>query len=91
MYGYKKYITEFLGSVLGMYVLLTSKNYLAIGAALSLASFLGGTISGGAFNPAVSLALLYDGKMKNIDIIPYIISQILGAMVALFLSKIKFV
>mgnify|MGYP003345795878 CR=1 FL=1 len=62
-------------------------NGLAIGAALGIAVLLGGPISGGAFNPAVTIALNYSGKLDKNDIIPYIIAQIAGALIGFQLYK----
>jgi aquaporin Z len=41
---------------------------------------LGGPISGAAYNPAVSIAMMYAGKMPRADLIPYIVAQIAGAL-----------
>jgi len=41
-----------------------------------------GHISGGHFNPAVSLGLAVGGRFSIIDFIPYVIAQVLGAIVA---------
>ena len=46
--------------------------------------FAGGHISGGHYNPAVTLAVLLRGKITMGDAIPYWIVQILGAVVASF-------
>ena len=56
-----KYIVEFLGTLFLVFVIFSTGNYLAIGAALAVAVLLGGAISGGAFNPAVAIALMYAG------------------------------
>ena len=77
-----KYLIEFLGTMLLMFVILATGNYLAIGAALAIAVFLGGAISGGAFNPAVTISLYAAGKLSKNDIIPYIIVEILGGLAA---------
>ena len=77
-----KYVVEFLGTMLLMFTILTTGNYLAIGAALAVAILLGGAISGGAFNPAVSISLYAAGKLSKNDLIPYIIVEILGALAA---------
>ena len=77
-----KYLIEFLGTMLLMFIILATGNYLAIGAALALAVFLGGAISGGAFNPAVTISLYAAGKLSKNDIIPYIIVEILGGLAA---------
>ena len=48
---------------------------------LTMAFALGG-ISGGHFNPAVSVGLAVAGRFKSSDLVPYIIAQVLGAVVA---------
>lgn len=80
-----KYLVEFLGTMLLMFVVLTTGNWLAIGIALSIAILLGGAISGGAFNPAVALSLYYAGKLSKSDVMPYIIVEILGGLSAVYL------
>jgi aquaporin Z len=82
-----KYFVEFLGTLFLVFVIFATGNYLAIGAALAVAILLGGSISGGAFNPAVSIAMMYSGKMPRSDLIPYIVAQIAGALVAFELFK----
>jgi aquaporin Z len=84
----KKYLVEFLGTLFLMFIILYTGNYLAIGIALAIAVFLGGAISGGAFNPAVTLALLAAKKMSTNDVIPYIIAQIAGAIAAVYIVKL---
>lgn len=86
----QKYIVEFLGTMFLMFVIFTTGNWLAIGAALAIAVLLGGSISGGAFNPAVTISLYAAGKLSKQDVIPYIVVQILGGLGAFFLFK-KFV
>ena len=70
-----------------MFVILATGNWAAIGAALAIGVLLGGAISGGAFNPAVALALYSAGKLPKADLIPYIIVEILGALGALYLYQ----
>ena len=86
----KKYIVEFLGTMFLMYVILATGNWAAIGAALAVGIFLGGAISGGSFNPAVTISLYAAGKLKKADLIPYIIVEVLGALAAFYAYK-KFV
>lgn len=83
----KNYIVEFLGTMFLMFIILATGNYLAIGAALAIAVMMGGAISGGAFNPAVAIALMYMGKLPTNDLMPYIISQIAGALLAVHAYK----
>ena len=84
----QKYIVEFLGTLFLMFIILYTGNYLAIGIALAIAVFLGGAISGGAFNPAVTLGLLAARKLSTNDVLPYIIAQIIGAITAVYLVKL---
>ena len=84
----QKYIVEFLGTLFLMFIILYTGNYLAIGITLAILVFLGGPISGGAFNPAITLAFLATKKISTNDVIPYIIAQIAGALVAVYLVKL---
>ena len=47
----------------------------------------GGSISGGHFNPAVTLTMAIAGKHPNNEVIPYILAQVSGGLVALEMSK----
>jgi aquaporin Z len=80
-----KYFVEFLGTMFLVFVIFATGNWAAIGAALAIAVFLGGSISGGAFNPAVAIALYNAGKLAKADLLPYIIVEILGGLAAFFL------
>ena len=82
-----KLLVEFLGTMFLMFVIFTTGNWLAIGAALSVAILLGGEISGGAYNPAVTIALYAANKLSKTDLLPYIIVQILGSLLAFYLYK----
>jgi len=82
-----KYLVEFLGSVFFIYVILATRNALAIGAALALTMIVIGGISGGYVNPAVSITLAAAGKLSTADLVPYIVAQSLGGLVALELYK----
>jgi aquaporin Z len=55
---------------------------LAIGSALMVMIFAGGHISGGHFNPAVTLGVWLRGKCEARDVAPYMIFQIMGAVLA---------
>lgn len=60
---------------------------LAIGSILMVMVFAGGHISGGHFNPAVTLGVWIRGKCETKDVPGYIIGQILGAMLAAFTGR----
>ncbi len=92
-----KYIAEFVGT---FFLVLTIGCTgigagagviapLAIGAALMVMVFAGGHISGGHYNPAVTLGVLIRGKVQAADVVPYMIAQCVGAAVAaLLVTKI---
>ena len=82
-----KYLVEFLGTLFLVFIIFATGNYLAIGAALALAVMLGGAISGGAFNPAVTIALKQAGKISRSDVVPYIVAQIAGGLAGFELFK----
>jgi aquaporin Z len=85
-----KYLVEFLGTMFLMYVIIATGNWAAIGSALAVAILLGGPVSGGAFNPAVAIALYSAGKLEKQDVLPYVIVEILGALAG-FYAYSKFV
>ena len=55
---------------------------LAIGASLMVMVYMGGHVSGGHYNPAVTLAVVLRGKLHARDTVPYMAAQILGALSA---------
>ena len=76
----QKYFVEFLGTMFLVFVIFATGNYLAIGAALAIGILLGGPISGAAYNPAVTIALMYAGRLPRADVVPYIVAQVAGAL-----------
>ena len=84
---FKKLLVEFLGTVFFLYVIIAVGNPLAIGLALAVAIMIGGKISGGHFNPAVSIMMVAAKKIRMNDAAPYILDQIAGGLVALELHK----
>jgi len=85
-----KYLTEFIGTfflvaTIGFTVIAPGADHmapLAIGAALMVMIYAGGHVSGGHYNPAVTLAVYLRGRCPAADIIPYWIAQITGAALA---------
>ena len=82
------YLTELIGT---FFLVLTigltaisgaSLAPLAIGAILMVMIFMGGHVSGAHYNPAISLAIYLRGKLDSKDLIPYMIFQIVGAVLA---------
>jgi glycerol uptake facilitator-like aquaporin len=82
-----KYLVEFLGTIFFVYVILATGNPLAIGAALALVILLTQKISGGYMNPAVTIALASAGQIQTTEIIPFILAQMFGGLVALEIYK----
>src|SRR3954454_1032704 len=60
---------------------------LAIGASLMVMIFAGGHISGGHFNPAVTLGVWLRGQCETKEVPPYLRLQIIGAVTAAFVAK----
>ena len=86
----RKYVVEFIGTFFLVFtvasaVLLGGHGVIApisIGFALMIMVYAGGHISGGHYNPAVSLAAAVRGALSWFQLIPYWISQVLGAYAA---------
>jgi glycerol uptake facilitator-like aquaporin len=81
------YLVEFLATAFFVYVILATGNPLAIGAALALVIMLAANISGGHVNPAVSIVMASAGQLPVDDLLPYCLSQVFGALVALQVYK----
>src|SRR5262249_32164656 len=61
---------------------------LAIGCSLMIMVYMGGHVSGGHYNPAVTLAVFLRGKLPAVQIIPYWIAQIAGAFAAAAIANL---
>jgi aquaporin Z len=77
------YIVEFLGTFLFLSVIVATGQPVLIALALLLVILLGGSISGGHFNPAVSLMFWAKGALTGTDLAGYVIAQCLGGLGAL--------
>ncbi len=82
-----KYLVEFIGTLFFVYIILATGNPLAIGAALALVITLAGPISGGHVNPAVSVVMASAGKLSVNELLPYVVAQVLGGLVAFQIYK----
>ena len=72
----QKYLVEFVGTLFFLFTILATGNPLAIVSALYIAIMLGGHVSGGHFNPAVSIMMSFSGKLSKKDLPLYLLSQI---------------
>jgi aquaporin Z len=89
----KKYIVEFIGTFFLVFTVGMVVNQgpvlgaLAIGSALMVMIYAGGHISGGHFNPAVTLGVWLRGKCDTKDVVPYWIAQAAAALVVALVAK----
>src|SRR5262245_59255422 len=89
-----KYLTEFIGTFfLSLCVGLVVAHafpipVLPIGLMLMVMVYMGGHISGGHYNPAVSLAAMMRGALPTGQFLPYVVSQFLGAIAAGMLTGV---
>jgi aquaporin Z len=85
-----KLVVEFIGTFFLVFTVgMTVKSPdaaamapLAIGSALMVMVYAGGHFSGGHYNPAVTLGVTLRGKCTWADAIPYMVAQVVGALVA---------
>jgi aquaporin Z len=94
--AYQRYFAEFLGTfALLLFGVGTAEmtlnlgavpdaRYLAISFAFGVVVMVGvfafGDLSGGHFNPAVTVSMAVAGKMPKRDVVPYLVAQLLGAL-----------
>lgn len=91
---FRKYAVELIGTfflvfTIGQTVIDGAPGVIppiAIGSALMVMIYAGGHISGAHYNPAVTLAVLIRGRIPGRDVLPYMIAQVLGAVLAAFVT-----
>jgi aquaporin Z len=97
MKSWQKYVAEFLGTLILVFggsvaILSNSAGDLGIAFGFGLALLAGlyafGEVSGGHFNPIVSLAMFLDRRLSALDTIWYWLAQFLGAICASLLILI---
>lgn len=87
-----KYVVELIGTfflvlTIGLVVIEPGAGAfapLAIGSVLMVMIYAGGHISGGHYNPAVTLAVWMRGRCSSSDVPGYMISQFAGGIIAAF-------
>jgi aquaporin Z len=99
-----KYVAEFIGTffliIIGTGAIIINNTYpnalghlgisIAFGAVILVMIYTCGHVSGAHFNPAVTIAFSVWGKFDKKHIIPYIVSQILGAICGSLLLRSLF-
>ncbi|HSZ29548.1 MAG TPA: aquaporin, partial [Pseudonocardiaceae bacterium] len=89
----RKYAVELIGTFFLVFTIATSVLSasalapLAIGAALMVMIYAGGHISGGHYNPAVTIAALVRGRIGLPDAIGYWIAQLVGGLLAAAIAR----
>jgi aquaporin Z len=84
-----KYFVELIGTFIFLSVILITGEAIPIAIALAAMIYWGGKISGGAFNPAVTLALYLNKKLNTVQLVGYMIAQFIGAVLAFYFFKLK--
>ncbi|HUX09927.1 MAG TPA: aquaporin [Terriglobia bacterium] len=90
-----KYVMELIGTfflvlTIGLTVILGGSGVippLAIGSILMVMIFAGGHISGGHYNPAITLGVWLRGRCDTKDVAPYMVAQTMGAVLAALAVK----
>jgi aquaporin Z len=88
----KAIVAEFIGTLFFLSIILNVVNdssigVIAIAVGLLAAIYMVGGVSGGHFNPAVSVMMFMKGNLPADMTILYIIAQIIGALSALLLNN----
>lgn len=97
----KKYVAEFIGTLILVFMGCGSAVFLgcdvpgghlavalAFGLSIIATAYVIGNISGCHINPAVSLAMLIQKKLKGVEFAGYVIAQVLGAIAGAALLKL---
>src|SRR3981189_946636 len=86
---FRKVVVEFIGTFFLVYVVgcvslqeQVLLGPLAIGASLMVMIFAGGHISGGHYNPAVTLGVWIRGACSTVQASFYLFAQVIGAIAA---------
>ena len=82
-----KYFVEFLGTFLFLSVVLATGSPVLIALAFLAVILIGGSISGGHFNPAISVMMWANGTLSLLDMGFYAVSQIAGGLAAFGIYK----
>tara|TARA_A100001015_G_scaffold224903_2_gene253745 strand:- start:480 stop:758 length:279 start_codon:yes stop_codon:yes gene_type:complete len=82
-----KYFGEFIGTFIFISVILIVGEPIPISVALLAVIYLVGKVSGGHINPIVSISMLINKKISNLDFGGYVIAQFLGGVAAVYFAK----
>src|SRR6476660_10069557 len=89
----RKYAVELIGTFIFLFTIAASVLSgsalapVAIGSVLMVMIYAGGHISGGHYNPAVTLAALVRGRIGLVDAVGYWIAQLVGGLLGMALAR----
>ena len=75
-------LVEFLGTFIFLSVIVATGNPWAIGATLAVLIFMASSVSGGHFNPAVTVMTLFNRGIATDNAIGYIVAQVAAGIAA---------
>jgi aquaporin Z len=81
------YLTEALGTLIFLSVILFTGNRYLIAVALLIGIVVAQMSSQAHLNPAVTFMMLLDGKVNNTEALYYVIAQLVGAAAAYYVVK----
>lgn len=87
------FVVEFIGTFVFLTIILNYSKAkwgaLAIGLGLTAAILFGGSVSGGHFNPAVSIMMVVRKQLTTMKAFGYIVAQVLGGISASYFMGLK--
>ncbi len=98
----KKFLAELIGTFVFLGVIIVSvaaksltvadkaETWIKIGLALSIAILLMGGVSGGHFNPCVSIMFYLHKDLSFEELMIYILAQVIGAFLAFTMYKMMY-
>ncbi len=81
----RKELMELLGTFFLVFTIGLSRNPVAIASVLAIMIYIGGHISGGHFNPAVSFGVFLQKKLSGKEFGMYVLAQLVGGVLACLL------
>lgn len=77
-----EFLVELLGSFISISVILQYQKVIPTIIALGAMIYFGGPVSGGHFNPILSLAMYLNQSLTIYELILYIVAQVIGGLMA---------
>jgi aquaporin Z len=79
---FAKALVELIGTFVFLSVILSQGQAIPIAIALATAIYFGGSVSGGHFNPAVTIMQTVGGKIDIMTAVVYIFAQVIAGIAA---------